>query len=66
MLWGSKSVGAEAGFENVAVYFSSLARDSRALSALLSPPRWGEVASGMPSSDRVGTAKSLFGPEREA
>ena len=34
-------------------------RDER---ASVSPPRCGVVAAGKPSSARVGTAKSLFGP----
>lgn len=61
---GEKSVGAVLGFSKVAVYVLSAMIDDSALKALVSPPRWGEVAALMPSSERVGIAKSPLGPER--
>ena len=63
--WGEKAVGAVEGLEKVVVYGSLEMMASRAASATVSPPRWGVVAGLRPSSDMVGTAKSLLGPERE-
>jgi len=38
---------------------------SRAARPRVSPPRMEDVAGFMPSSERVGGAKSALGPERE-
>ncbi len=56
-------MGAVLGFSKVAVYFSSAMILSRAAEATLSPPLCDVVAAGKPSSSRVGTAKSPFGPD---
>ena len=56
-------MGAVLGFSNVEVYFLSAIILSRAASAMVSPPLCFVVAAGMPSSSRVGTAKSPLGPD---
>jgi hypothetical protein len=63
---GSNDVGADAGFEKVAVRVLSERKASRRRRASVSPPRIEVVAVPRPSESRVGTEKSCAGPEMEA
>lgn len=58
-------MGAVLGFSKVAMYFSLRRRVVREERAMVSPPLWGVVAGGKPSSSNVGGEKLPLGPERD-